>query len=149
MPPSLKVVSGPLAGDVIPIDKPKFLIGRDEECHFRPEGDLVSRHHCVLKTDEYGVRVRDLGSRGGTLVNGEAAHGEKLLAEGDTITVGGIMLQVRLSAPNDSAPNPASGAEIGAEPPVLEPPRRDEPAPAEPPLSAAELLRQQLERRAK
>lgn len=90
----LRVVSGKQAGNVIPLVAGRFLIGREEDCHLRPGNDLVSRHHCVFKTDEYTVRVRDLGSTNGTFVNGERLRGEVMLNTGDKVRVGTLEFEV-------------------------------------------------------
>ena len=78
----------------IQVVRDKFLIGRDPECHFRPNSSLVSRHHCVILKDQYAVRIRDLGSRNGTLVNGQPIHGDHVLGNEDVIVVGDLNLQV-------------------------------------------------------
>jgi pSer/pThr/pTyr-binding forkhead associated (FHA) protein len=90
----LRVVSGKQAGNVIPLAAGRFLIGREEDCHLRPGNDLVSRHHCVFKMDEYTVRVRDLGSTNGTFVNGERLRGEVMLNTGDKVRVGTLEFEV-------------------------------------------------------
>jgi predicted component of type VI protein secretion system len=90
----LRVVSGKQTGNVIPLVAGRFLIGREEDCHLRPGNDLVSRHHCVFKTDEYTVRVRDLGSTNGTFVNGERLRGEVMLNTGDKVRVGTLEFEV-------------------------------------------------------
>jgi eukaryotic-like serine/threonine-protein kinase len=50
-------------------------IGRAEDCDIQVPRDFghadVSRHHCALDIDPPVIRVRDLGSRNGTFVNGE------------------------------------------------------------------------------
>lgn len=81
----------------IRIDRQKFLIGREPECHFRPNSVLVSRHHCVLLRDEFTLRVRDLGSKNGTFVNGEEVHGDVVLEDEDVIVLGDMTLQVIFS----------------------------------------------------
>ena len=78
----------------IQLPRGKFLIGRDPECQFRPNSPLVSRHHCVIVHDEYAVRIRDLGSKNGTIVNSERIHGDHVLASEDAITVGDVTLQI-------------------------------------------------------
>jgi len=49
-------------------------VGRAEDCEVRLPNDMlhldVSRHHCLLDIDPPEVRVRDLGSKNGTFVNG-------------------------------------------------------------------------------
>ena len=84
----LKVVGGKHAGQVIPLNRRKFLIGREQDCQLRPNSDMVSRHHCVFSVDDYSVRLRDLGSTNGTLVNGERIRKETVLAAGDRIVIG-------------------------------------------------------------
>ncbi|MGD9856670.1 MAG: FHA domain-containing protein [Planctomycetaceae bacterium] len=94
----LRVTSGKQSGHVIPLVHSRFLIGREEDCHLRPNSDLVSRHHCVFKLDDYSLRVRDLGSTNGTLVNGERLHGEAILSTGDRVCVGKLEFEVAIGA---------------------------------------------------
>jgi predicted component of type VI protein secretion system len=84
----LKVVGGRHHGKIIPLATRKFLIGREQDCHLRPNSELVSRHHCALWVDDFAVRVRDLGSTNGTFVNNTRVRGELVLGAGDHIRVG-------------------------------------------------------------
>ncbi|HXY34719.1 MAG TPA: FHA domain-containing protein, partial [Planctomycetaceae bacterium] len=84
----LKVVGGRHHGKIIPLATRKFLIGREQDCHLRPNSELVSRHHCALWVDDFSVRVRDLGSTNGTFVNNQRVRGELVLGAGDHIRVG-------------------------------------------------------------
>ncbi|MBL8851499.1 MAG: FHA domain-containing protein [Planctomycetaceae bacterium] len=81
-------------GSTIPLPTGRFLIGREEDCHLRPNSELVSRHHCVFTHDEYTVRVRDLGSTNGTFVNGNRVRGTAVLNSGDRVTVGKLEFEV-------------------------------------------------------
>lgn len=94
----LKILVGKHQGKVIPLAARKFLVGREQDCHLRPNSDLVSRHHCVFTIDDYAVRLRDLGSTNGTQVNGENIRGEIVLNEGDQVTIGKLELQLLLKA---------------------------------------------------
>ncbi len=92
----LIVATGKSAGKEIPVAGPKFLIGRSEDCHMRPTSDQVSRHHCVLLIEGGDVLIRDLGSKNGTLVNGERVRTERELKMGDRISIGPLEFEVRL-----------------------------------------------------
>jgi pSer/pThr/pTyr-binding forkhead associated (FHA) protein len=93
----LRVVSSSQTGAVIPLPEGKFLIGREHDCHMRPNSELVSRHHCAFTVDEYALRLRDLGSTNGTLVNGERLRGTVVLKAGDLVTVGKLEFQVAIN----------------------------------------------------
>jgi predicted component of type VI protein secretion system len=95
----LKVVGGRHHGRVIPLATKKFLIGREQDCHLRPNSELVSRHHCVITVDDFSVHVRDLGSTNGTFVNDQRVRGEVLLNSGDRIRVGKLDFELAIGEP--------------------------------------------------
>jgi pSer/pThr/pTyr-binding forkhead associated (FHA) protein len=92
-------------------------VGRSEDCSLQMPNDLihmdVSRHHCVLDIDPPHARVRDLGSRNGTYVNGvligqrprgsapeKAAttdQPEHQLHAGDELQIGATVLRVTIA----------------------------------------------------
>ncbi len=100
---TLKVVSGKHAGQKLRIPTPKFLIGRGEDCHLRPNSDLVSRHHCILFVGDSGAAVRDLNSRNGTFVNDERIKVDTPLRAGDVLKIGHLTFEVRLKATETGA----------------------------------------------
>jgi len=104
----LKVLTGKHQGKAIALNTRKFLVGREQDCHLRPNSDMVSRHHCVFIVDEYGVRLRDLGSTNGTRVNGELIRTEVVLNDGDQITIGKLDLQFCLRQPAAAEPEAVS-----------------------------------------
>ena len=67
----------------------EFLIGRSPSCNLTLEDPLVSRKHARILTTESGAVLDDLGSRNGTLVNGEPVFEGHRLANRDRIRVGG------------------------------------------------------------
>lgn len=99
----LKVIGGRQNGKLITLPK-RFLIGRETDCHLRPNSDLVSRHHCAFTLDEYTLRLRDLGSTNGTLVNDERIAGEVVLKAGDNVKVGKLEFEVQLREVEETAP---------------------------------------------
>ncbi len=95
----LKILGGKHQGKAIPLTTKKFLVGREQDCHLRPNSDMVSRHHCVFSIDDFAVRLRDLGSTNGTRVNGEALRGEVVLKPGDQIGIGKMELELVVRQP--------------------------------------------------
>ncbi|MCP4787802.1 MAG: FHA domain-containing protein [Fuerstiella sp.] len=106
----LHVIGGKHAGQVIPLNRQKFLIGREQDCQLRPNSELVSRHHCVFTVDDFSVRIRDLGSTNGTLVNDERIQKEVVLQPDDRVLVGSLEFFVRI---NETAEDDTTG-EISA-----------------------------------
>jgi hypothetical protein len=94
----LRILSGPHAGETIEIRRGKLLIGREEDCQLRPDSEFVSRHHCVLLLDDYTLRIRDLGSKNGTFVNGRRiGTSETILLHDDMISIGEMIGQIDLT----------------------------------------------------
>jgi predicted component of type VI protein secretion system len=91
---SLLVLQGKPQGQELPIHHSPFIIGRGPECHLRPNSDMVSRRHCALIIHGEEVRIRDLGSTNGTIVDGERLTEEFPLTDGDIFQVGPLVFQV-------------------------------------------------------
>jgi eukaryotic-like serine/threonine-protein kinase len=103
--------------EIVFAEPAECLIGRGPDCAVRIPGDPahgnVSRRHCVLEVDPPHVRVRDLGSRNGTFVNGRKigqrppdrpaessdtwVSGVCPLKDGDVLGVGGTTFRVRIA----------------------------------------------------
>jgi pSer/pThr/pTyr-binding forkhead associated (FHA) protein len=97
----LIVIQGRPEGRALRFPPGQYYFGRGAECHIRPNSDWVSRQHCLLRVTAEGAWLRDLGSRNGTLVNGELVAGERQLAKGDQIQVGPLVFEVQ---PDSAAP---------------------------------------------
>ena len=109
---SLKVVGGKHDGQLIPLSMPKFLIGREEDCHLRPNSDMISRHHCAFTVDDFSVRLRDLGSTNGTLVNGVRIRGVVQLHESDRVVVGKLEFQVVIDEETSTVPDESTPSTV-------------------------------------
>jgi len=72
----------------------ELVIGRTEEAGLRLEDDLVSRSHAQLMVVPDGLRIADLGSRHGTVVNGKRLAEPRLLGSGDVVSIGRTVLIV-------------------------------------------------------
>lgn len=97
----LLVKQGRPAGKALQFGPGEYYFGRGEECHVRFNSDWVSRQHCHLVVGADTALLTDLGSRNGTLVNGELLQHEWLLRNGDLIHVGPVVFEVRLETPAD------------------------------------------------
>jgi hypothetical protein len=91
----LAVVEGPHSGMEFAVGALPAQIGRGAEAVIRLDGDLgVSRQHAELYEQAGVLRLRDLRSAHGTLVNGFTIN-DKGLMPGDKIQVGHSLLVVR------------------------------------------------------
>jgi pSer/pThr/pTyr-binding forkhead associated (FHA) protein len=117
-----RVVQGQPMGKVLlfPIGR-EFLFGRGAECAVRANSEWVSRQHCLLRVDEERAFLRDLGSRNGTLVNGERLVGERQLTHHDQVQVGPLVFEVDLEESGEPAPTlSAVAATLPAKPGTAE-----------------------------
>jgi pSer/pThr/pTyr-binding forkhead associated (FHA) protein len=70
-----------------PLDKLPLVIGRSPEAAIRVRDRWVSRRNCEIVSIDGSLVIRDLGSKNGTLVNGQHVR-EASLTPGDRLTVG-------------------------------------------------------------
>jgi predicted component of type VI protein secretion system len=94
----LIVKRGQPAGKSLLFSPGDYYLGRGPECQVRFTSDWVSRQHCLLHVDEHSAVLRDLGSRNGTLVNGQLIQQDCSLVNGDRIQVGPVVFEVRLES---------------------------------------------------
>jgi len=102
----LSVVDGPLKGRALDFDAhDAILVGRAPDCALRlPDSDkTASDRHCIIEVNPPAVRVRDVGSRNGTRVNG-VRHGGRAqphtgvdLQDGDRVQVGRTVVRVEIA----------------------------------------------------
>ena len=104
----LRIAAGNKQGNSISLPQGKFLVGREEDCHLRPNSDLVSRHHCVFTVDQFSLRLRDLGSTNGTFVNGQRLVGAVNLKPGDRVLIGKLDFEVLIEETSQETPATSS-----------------------------------------
>jgi hypothetical protein len=80
------LTSAPQRGRVMDLASGPVLVGRDPSSDLVLDDPHVSRTHAVIRTLGDQTVVEDLGSRGGTTVNGTPAVGPRELRHGDVIT---------------------------------------------------------------
>jgi len=81
-------------GQAWALDRTRMVIGRDPDCDIALPDRLVSREHAILERDESGYQIRDLDSKNGTFLNGDAVTEPRRLQDGDEIQ---IALRFRLA----------------------------------------------------
>src|SRR6266508_649718 len=64
--------------------------GRAEGSHLRVDDPHVSRTHAALDRRPEGQVVEDLGSTGGTFINGRRIHGMQSVRHGDMLRFGAV-----------------------------------------------------------
>lgn len=90
--PRLVALNTVFAGTVFPIHGDEVVVGRTEENDLTIQHKSVSRSHCKLVREGDRIRIFDLKSANGILVNGEE-HEHKLLNSGDVIELGRVRLR--------------------------------------------------------
>lgn len=93
----LKVIEGAKEGTKIAVKKEEFLIGRSPKCHLCAGSTAISRKHCAIIRHKSKVGLKDLGSRNGTLLNGNKIRGEVELSSGDEISVGPLRFLITIT----------------------------------------------------
>ena len=92
----LRFVSGKYEGQEFPLEDGKtYIAGRSTEVDLVLADDAVSRKHARFFKTRGRLWVRDLGSRNGTLINGESVARHCLRA-GDRIAMGSSLARVDL-----------------------------------------------------
>ena len=86
-------LNGPDKGTVFEIPPPPctVVLGRATDCDLTLDDADASRHHAQLVVDLLGVKIVDMQSKNGLLVNGKTLK-ERTLIDRDLITIGGTEL---------------------------------------------------------
>ncbi len=93
-----------------PLDGASLTLGRSSRNSVQLPDGTVSKEHAEIVLEAGAWRVRDLGSRNGTRVNGAEARGPTPLREGDVIEVGSVVL--RVAAREESPARLSPGSDI-------------------------------------
>ncbi len=86
--------AGDNKGKKMLVPEKKIYIGRIRPAQILVPTPDVSRRHCSIKPTPTGLRVKDLGSRTGTFVNGRRIQQSVRLKPGDCIQVGPMTMQL-------------------------------------------------------
>ncbi|MCZ8377804.1 FHA domain-containing protein [Mycobacterium sp. CPCC 205372] len=79
----------PTGRELVPLTGQRVTLGKSSTNVVALEHDeTVSRLHAVLENLGFAWSIRDLGSRNGTLLNGEKITAERVLRSGDEVRIG-------------------------------------------------------------
>lgn len=113
---TLLIKSGKLKGKKLIIaDGLEVIIGREPQCTLCLNAPEVSRKHCVVRSTDSALFVRDLGSRTGTLVNDVRIDSEIQLKLGDELVVGPFVFEIAASGAPATTKAPASAQRASGE----------------------------------
>jgi adenylate cyclase len=116
-------------GPVIPLLKPKLLVGRQSTCDVPLRYPAISSRHCELEFLAGYWLVRDLGSRNGTRVNGNVCASQWLMPN-DVLAVAHHRYSVLYTAPPGRLPAALPGMGAGMPRPRANPVQRPREVPA-------------------
>jgi hypothetical protein len=86
------------------------LLGRTREASGWIEEGTVSRRHALIHVSESGATIEDLGSRNGTVVDGQRLQGRRPLVPGTEVWLGHaylVFMQYDVDVPTGSADDDA------------------------------------------
>lgn len=109
-PARLAIISGPRSGQIIPLAQSTTVLGRAATCHVVIEDDFASRRHAQITLRDDLYWLRDLGSKNGTLLDGQPVTGETLLPGDGVVQIGDVCF--RFHDPAATATHPAVQATI-------------------------------------
>lgn len=110
---SLKVLTGPQAGQVFKLDDGLFTIGRADTCEIVLASKGVSKEHAKLTVKGQNLLLSDLGSSNGTFVNGRRVRSQAL-KPGDKVGFFDILIDVTIQLTS-----------VRPQPPTSSPPQFD------------------------
>jgi sigma-B regulation protein RsbU (phosphoserine phosphatase) len=92
----LKIQTADGSRERFPLSKPRITIGRARSSDVFLPDQWLSRHHAAIEQRLGSYYLLDLGSKNGTLLNGERVSGDRRLRDGDVITLGEHLLAFSL-----------------------------------------------------
>lgn len=92
---------------VFPLPSAVTVVGRRKNCDLRIPLESVSRRHCQFNLEEETLKLRDLGSRNGTFLNGKRIE-EQVLKPGDSIRIGPVVFAMQINGQPEKISVPAS-----------------------------------------
>jgi DNA-binding winged helix-turn-helix (wHTH) protein len=83
-------------GGSVTLDEGEHVLGRDPDVEIYLDSPGVSRRHALITIAAGRATIADLGSKNGTFVGDQQAHGTRLLSDGDIIAIGSMKLALKV-----------------------------------------------------
>ena len=103
----IQAVKGPTPGVQTMLDQADTILGRHPNCQIVLDAAAVSRHHARIVREDGQFLIEDLGSRNGTLINGEKIEGRQTLQNGDRIVICDLSFDFFHNTPSEMLAGPA------------------------------------------
>jgi pSer/pThr/pTyr-binding forkhead associated (FHA) protein len=97
------------------------VIGRRRDCDLRIPLVHVSRRHCQISSNKDTLKVRDLGSRNGTYLNGKRIK-EATIQPGDYLTIGPLTFLLQINGQPKEIKPPQQSTKKPPQQPAKKPP---------------------------
>jgi sigma-B regulation protein RsbU (phosphoserine phosphatase) len=107
----ISIETGDGSRERFPLAKERVTIGRSRDSDIFLPDQWLSRHHAEILKKDATFFLHDLGSKNGTLLNGEPVHGDRRLRHGDVITLGEHVLTFSVEDVEDDS-QPPEGTRI-------------------------------------
>ena len=95
---------------IFPLPSNVTVIGRRHHCDLWVPLASVSKRHCQLSYSDGILKLRDLGSRNGTFLNGKSVA-EAVVKAGDSITIGPLAFKLQIGGQPETIVQPRSAAQ--------------------------------------
>ena len=84
------------------------VLGRSNDCAVWIDSETVSRRHAQILVSQGTAMLEDLGSKNGTYLGGTKIDGPSRLSDGDEVSVGSVVLTLRVfQGPESTRTGPA------------------------------------------
>jgi len=102
------------AGKTFALPSRVTVVGRRSSCDLQVPLPAVSRKHCQISHVDGQLKIRDLGSRNGTYLNGERIS-EAVIKAGDSVRIGPLTFVFQVDGKPETVTAPEAGKASNSE----------------------------------
>ncbi|MYE07164.1 MAG: FHA domain-containing protein [Oligoflexia bacterium] len=114
---AIRFLNGKLAGQEIPLQEGKYILGRSDDCQITIPDPGISKKHAELEIDEQGAIIVDLQSSNGTFLNGVQVQ-ESAIHNKDKVSLCQTTFDIVRASKQSLAPTPFHPHLQGGMPPA-------------------------------